>query len=73
MADAFADGIFKCFLFNRNIWILNIISMKFFHKGPIENVTTGSGDGLALNGQHAITWNNNTVQWCIMRHPSSMS
>ena len=34
----FADGIFKCILFNENVWISINISLKFLPKGPINNI-----------------------------------
>ena len=36
----FADDIFKCIFLNENIRILNKISLKFIHKGPINNYPT---------------------------------
>ena len=33
----FADDIFKCNLFNENVWIPIKISLKFVPKGPINN------------------------------------
>ena len=33
-----ADDIFKCILLNENVWIPNIISLKFVAKGPINNI-----------------------------------
>ena len=36
----FPDGIFKCILFNENVWILIKISLKFVPKGPINNIPT---------------------------------
>ena len=32
-----ADDIFKCILFNENIWISITISLKFVPNGPIDN------------------------------------
>ena len=34
----FADDVFKCNFFNGNVWIPIGISLKFVHKGPINNV-----------------------------------
>ena len=34
----FADNIFKCIFFTKNIWILIKISLKFVSKGPIDNI-----------------------------------
>ena len=34
----FADDIFKCIFFNENVWISIKISLKFIHKGPINNI-----------------------------------
>ena len=34
----FADAIFKCIFVNENVWILIKISLKFFPKGPINNI-----------------------------------
>ena len=34
----FADDIFKCILFNENVWISIQISLKFVPKGPINNI-----------------------------------
>ena len=34
----FADDIFKCIFLNENLWILSKISLKFFPKGPINNI-----------------------------------
>ena len=34
----FADNIFKCIFLNENIWILIKISLKFVHRGPINNI-----------------------------------
>ena len=33
----FADNIFKCLFMNENVWISNEITLKFVHKGPINN------------------------------------
>ena len=35
--DHFADDIFKCIFMNENVWISIKISLKFVHKGPINN------------------------------------
>ena len=34
----FADDIFKRIFFNENVWITIKISLKFFPKGPINNI-----------------------------------
>ena len=34
----FSDDIFKCSFFNENVWISIKISLKFVHKGPINNI-----------------------------------
>ena len=34
----FPDDIFKCILFNENVWIFIKISLKFVPKGSINNV-----------------------------------
>ena len=34
----FADDIFKCIFLNENIWITIGISLKFFPRGPINNI-----------------------------------
>ena len=34
----FIDDIFKCILFNENVWIPVKISLKFVPKGPINNI-----------------------------------
>ena len=34
----FADDIFKCIFLNENAWILIKISLKFVHKGSINNI-----------------------------------
>ena len=34
----FADDIFKCPFFNKNVWISIKISLKFVPKGPINNI-----------------------------------
>ena len=34
----FADNIFKCILFNENLWNSIIISLKFVTKAPINNI-----------------------------------
>ena len=34
----FPDDIFKCIFLNENIWILIDMSLKFFPKGPINNI-----------------------------------
>ena len=34
----FADNIFKCIFLNENVWIPIKISLKFFPKGPINNI-----------------------------------
>ena len=34
----FADDIFKRIFFNENVWISIEISLKFVHKGPINNI-----------------------------------
>ena len=34
----FADGIFKCFFLNENVWISIDILLKFVPKGPINNI-----------------------------------
>ena len=34
----FADDIFKCIFLNENVWIPIKISLKFVHKGPINNI-----------------------------------
>ena len=34
----FADDIFKCIFLNENVWIPTKISLKFFPKGPINNI-----------------------------------
>ena len=34
----FADNAFKCILFNENIWISNIICLKFGPQGVIDNI-----------------------------------
>ena len=33
----FPDDIFKCISLNENVWISIRISLKFVHKGPINN------------------------------------
>ena len=37
MAASFADDILKCIFLNENDWILITNSLKFIHKGPINN------------------------------------
>ena len=34
----FADDIFKCIFFNKNVWIPIKVSLKFVPKGPINNI-----------------------------------
>ena len=34
----FADNILKCIFLNENVWIRIEISLKFVHKGPIDNI-----------------------------------
>ena len=34
----FPDDIFKCVLFNENVWILSEISLKFVHKRHFNNI-----------------------------------
>ena len=34
----FADNIFKCIFLNENVWIAIQISLKFFPRGPINNI-----------------------------------
>ena len=34
----FVDDIFKCIFLNENVWIPIKISLKFVHKGPINNI-----------------------------------
>ena len=35
----FADDIFKCIFWNRNVWILIAISLKFVPRGPMNNIS----------------------------------
>ena len=35
----FTDNIFQCIFLNENVWIFNIIWLKFVPKGPIDNIT----------------------------------
>ena len=64
----FANDIVKCILSNTWVWISIQISQKFAPKGSIDNMKlwshrSGSGNGMALNWQKAITWTN-TDLWC---------
>ena len=55
----FADDCLKCIFLNENAWISIRLSLKFVHKGPINNISIiGSDNGLALTGRHAIIWTN---------------
>ena len=62
----FAD-IFKCIFLNDSIRIAIKISQKFVSVGSDwQEVSIGSGNGLAPNRQQAITWTNaDPVHWCI--------
>ena len=62
----FADDIFKCIFFIKNIWITIKISMKFIAKGPVGNNSTL----VHIMAWHylcqAIIWSNDgTVCWYI--------
>ena len=48
------DDIFKS-IFNESVCISITISLKFVPKGPIDSVSTGSGNGLAPNRRETIT------------------
>ena len=54
----FADAILKCIFLNENVWILIEISLKFVPKGSIDNISTGSDNGLAPTRRQAIIWTN---------------
>ena len=34
----FADDLFKCIFLNKNVWILNKLSLKFILKGPVNDI-----------------------------------
>ena len=36
---AFPNNIFNCIFLNENVWISNKISLNFFPKGPINNIS----------------------------------
>ena len=50
----FVNGILKFIFFN--IKVLVKISVKFVPKEAIDNMWSGSGDGLAPNSHHAMNW-----------------
>ena len=58
--------IFKCIFINKKCCISIWVSLKFVPKGLIDNVSIGSGNGLAPNRWQAITWSNaDPFHWCI--------
>ena len=62
----FTDDLFKYIFLNENVWILIKISLKFVHKGPIDNMHIGSDKGMAANRRQAIIWTNDgLVYWRI--------
>ena len=57
--------IFKDVFMNEKFCILIQISLKFFWGSDGQKVSICSGDGLAPNRGHVITWTNaDPVQWC---------
>ena len=54
----FADDTFKCIFLNENVRISIKISLKFIPKGPINNYSIGSDNGLALSRRQSIIWTN---------------
>ena len=63
MAAFFADDIFVCIFLNENIWIVMKISLKFVHRGPIDNMTA-----MAPNRRQVIIWTNDELGY---RHVSA--
>ena len=51
--------IFKCIFLIGNVYISIKVSLKFVHKGPIDNFSSiESGNGLVPTRQQAIIWTN---------------
>ena len=68
----FADNIFKCIFLNENVWIPIKISLKFFPKGPINNIPA-LVQIMAWRRQAIIWSNDGSITDAYMRHSASMS
>ena len=53
-----SDDIFKYIFFNKNVWILIEISVKFVPNGPINNIPALADHGLVPSRWQAIIWTN---------------
>ena len=71
----FADEIFKCIVFNGNVWIPVKISLKFVRKGPINNIPAlVQIMDWRLDRRQAIIWTNGGhYSDAYMRHSALMS
>ena len=61
----FADNTFKRIFLNQIVEILIKISLKFVHKGPINNISSIGTDQATTNG--------GKITYAYMRHSPSMS
>ena len=50
----FAEDVFKCIFLNENVWSLIKFLLKFVPKGPINNSSIGSDNGLVLPGDKPL-------------------
>ena len=72
----FSDDIFKCIFLNENVWISIKISLKFFPKGSINNISAlvQIDNGLAAIRRQAIIWTEDgLITDAYMCHSASMS
>ena len=61
MAATLADDTSLCKFVNENILISITVSLKFVPKGPINNSSIGSDNGLAPSRRNAIIWTHDGI------------